>query len=105
MGEFTDLLQTISLTLGGAWASGINLYAPAALLGAGGATGVVESPGGFAGLWAALSSPMLFLAILAVFLTLICLMLPKIVRGTAAVIRRLGSWLGVRRAEPGRPAS
>lgn len=211
MGEYTNLIQTISLTLGVAWASGINLYAAVAMLGIGGATGYVELPdslavvqdplviiaasfmycveffadkvpgvdsawdtlhtfiripagamlaagavgsvdpaiavaagltGGaltaathatkagsrilintspepfsnfgasvaedvavFAGLWAALSNPMLFLAILAVFLILICLLLPKIVRGIAAVFRRLGSWLGIRRAEPGLPAS
>ena len=33
MGEYTDLIQTISLTLGVAWASGINLYAAVAMLG------------------------------------------------------------------------
>jgi hypothetical protein len=48
---------------------------------------------------------MLFLAILAVFLILICLLLPKIVRGIAAVFRRPRSWLGIRRARPGLPAS
>jgi len=211
MGEYTDLIQTISLTLGVAWASGINLYAAVAMLGIGGATGYVELPdslavvqdplviiaaafmycveffadkvpgvdsawdtlhtfiripagamlaagavgnvdpaiaiaagltGGtltaathatkagsrmlintspepftnfgasvaedvavFAGLWAALANPMLFLAALAIFLILICLLLPKIVRGIAAVFRRLGTWLGIRRTEPGLPAS
>ena len=206
MGEYTDLIQTISLTLGVAWASGINLYAAVAMLGIGGATGYVELPdslavvqdpmviiaaafmycveffadkvpgvdsawdtlhtfiripagamlaagavgnvdpaiaiaagltggtltaathatkaGGrllintspepftnfgasvaedvavFAGLWAALTNPVLFLAILAIFLILICLLLPKIVRGISAVFRRLGNWLGIRRAEP-----
>jgi hypothetical protein len=211
MGEYTDLIQTVSLTLGVAWASGINLYAAVAMLGIGGATGYVELPdslavvqdplviiaaafmycveffadkvpgvdsawdtlhtfiripagamlaagavgnvdpaiaiaagltGGtltaathatkagsrmlintspepftnfgasvaedfavFAGLWAALANPMLFLAALAIFLILICLLLPKIVRGIAAVFRRLGTWLGIRRTEPGLPAS
>mgnify|MGYP001811906340 FL=1 len=211
MGEYTDLIQTISLTLGVAWASGINLYAAVAMLGIGGATGYVELPdslavvqdplviiaaafmycveffadkvpgvdsawdtlhtfiripagamlaagavgnvdpaiaiaagltGGtltaathatkagsrmlintspepftnfgasvaedvavFAGLWAAIANPMLFLAALAIFLILICLLLPKIVRGIAAVFRRLGTWLGIRRTEPGLPAS
>ena len=211
MGEYTDLIQTISLTLGVAWASGINLYAAVAMLGIGGATGYVELPdslavvqdplvifaaafmycveffadkvpgvdsawdtlhtfiripagamlaagavgnvdpaiaiaagltGGtltaathatkagsrmlintspepftnfgasvaedvavFAGLWAALANPMLFLAALAIFLILICLLLPKIFRGIASVFRRLGTWLGIRRTEPGLPAS
>jgi hypothetical protein len=206
MGEYSDLIQTISLTLGVAWASGINLYAAVAMLGIGGATGYVELPdslavvqdplviiaaafmycaeffadkvpgvdsawdtlhtfiripagallaagavgnvdpavaiaagltggtltaathatkaGGrllintspepftnfgasvaedaavFAGLWAALANPMLFLAILAIFLILICLLLPKIVRGISALFHRLGNWLGIRRTEP-----
>lgn len=210
MGEYSDLLQTISLTLGVAWASGINLYAAVAMLGIGGATGYVELPDGlavvqdplviiaaalmycveffadkvpgvdsawdtlhtfiripagamlaagavgnvdpaiaiaagltggtltaathaskagsrllintspepfsnfgasvaedvavFAGLWAALSHPVLFLAILAVFLILICLLLPKIARGIAAVFRRVGTWLGIRRTAAGLPA-
>lgn len=209
MGEYTDLIQTLSLTLGVAWASGINLYAAVAMLGIGGAMGYVELPdnltvvqdplvivaaafmycveffadkvpgvdsvwdslhtfiripagamlaagavghvdpaiaiaagltGGaltaathatkagtrmlintspepfsnfgaslaedvavFAGLWAALSHPVLFLAVLAIFLILICLLLPKIARGIAAVFRRIGNWLGVRRPEPGTP--
>ena len=211
MGEYTDLIQTISLTLGVAWASGINLYAAVAVLGVGGATGYIDLPdnlavvqdplvivaaafmycveffadkvpgvdsawdsvhtfiripagamlaagavgnvdpaiaiaagltGGtltaathatkagsrllintspepfsnfgasvaedvavFAGLWAALSNPMLFLAALAVFLILVCLLLPKIARGVAAVFRRIGSWLGLRKAEPGLSSS
>ena len=202
MGEYADLIQTISLTLGVAWASGINLYAAVAMLGIGGATGYVELPdnlavvqdplvivaasfmycveffadkvpgvdsawdtlhtfiripagamlaagavgsvdpaiaiaagltGGtltaathatkagsrvlintspepftnfgasvledvavFAGLWAALSNPVLFLVILAVFLILICLLLPKLIRGIASVFRRVGGWLGLR---------
>ncbi len=210
MGEYSDLIQTISLTLGVAWASGINLYAAVAMLGIGGATGYVELPDGlavvqdplviiaaalmycveffadkvpgvdsawdtlhtfiripagamlaagavgnvdpaiaiaagltggtltaathaskagsrllintspepfsnfgasvaedvavFAGLWAALSHPVLFLAILAVFLILICLLLPKIARGIAAVFRRVGTWLGIRRTAAGLPA-
>lgn len=211
MGEYTDLIQTISLTLGVAWASGINLYAAVAMLGIGGATGYVDLPdnlaivqdplviiaaafmycveffadkvpgvdsawdslhtfiripagallaagavgsvdpaiaiaagltGGtltaathatkagsrmlintspepfsnfgasvaedvavFAGLWAALSHPVLFLGALAVFLILLCLLLPRIARGVIAVFRRIGSWLGIRRSEPGLPAS
>ena len=211
MGEYTDLIQTISLTLGVAWASGINLYAVVAVLGVGGATGYIDLPdnlaivqdpliivaaafmycveffadkvpgvdsawdsvhtfiripagamlaagavgnvdpaiaiaagltGGtlsaathatkagsrllintspepfsnfgasvaedlavFAGLWAALANPMLFLAALAVFLILVCLLLPKTALGIIAVFRRIGSWLGVRKTEPDLSAS
>jgi len=54
----------------------------------------------FAGLWAALAHPVLFLAALAVFLILVCLLLPKILRAAGRVFRRLGSWLGLARQEP-----
>ncbi len=209
MGEYTDLIQTIALTLGVAWASGINLYAAVTVLGVGGATGYVDLPEGlavvqdplvilaaafmycveffadkvpgvdsawdtlhtfiripagamlaagavgnvdpaiaiaagllggaltaathatkagsrllintspepftnfgasvledvavFAGLWAALANPVLFLAAFAVFLILLCLLLPKIVRGIAGLIRRLGRLLGLTRG-PSAPA-
>ena len=201
MGEYTDLIQTIALTLGVAWASGINLYAAVAMLGLGGAIGTVELPaslqviqdplvilaagfmycvefmadktpgvdtawdavhtfiripagallaagaagpvdpaisiaagllgGGvaaathaakagtrvlintspepftnwtasvvedlavFAGLWAALQHPVLFLVALLLFLLLLCLLLPKLARGIILVFRKLGSWLGI----------
>lgn len=204
MGEYSTLIQTIALTLGVAWASGINLYAAVTVLGIGGATGYIDLPaelaivqdplviaaaalmycvefmtdktpgvdslwdslhtfiripagamlaagavgtvdpaiavaaglvGGtltaathaskagtrvlintspepfsnfgasvledvavFAGLWAALAHPVLFLLALAVFLILICLLLPKIARGVRAVFRRLGQWLGLVRS-------
>lgn len=42
--EYTSLLQTIALTMGVAWASGINLYAVVAILGIAGLTGYVELP-------------------------------------------------------------
>ena len=204
MGEYTDLIQTIALTLGVAWASGINLYAAVTVLGVGGATGYVDLPEGlavvqdplvilaaafmycveffadkvpgvdsawdtlhtfvripagamlaagavgnvdpaiaiaagllggtltaathatkagsrmlintspepftnfgasvledvavFAGLWAALSNPVLFLAAFAVFLILLCLLLPKILRAVAGLIRRVGRLLGISRS-------
>ena len=44
MSEYSDLIHTIALTLGVAWASGINLYAVVAVLGLGGATGYIELP-------------------------------------------------------------
>lgn len=206
MGEYTTLIQTIALTLGVAWASGINLYAVVTVLGIGGVTGYIELPAGlaivqdplvivaaafmycvefmadktpgvdsawdslhtfiripagamlaagavgtvdpvigvaaglvggtltaathatkagsrvlintspepfsnfgaslledvavFVGLWAALQHPVLFLLALAVFLILICMLLPKIVRGVVAVFRRLGRWLGLSRPNP-----
>ncbi|MEM8768506.1 MAG: DUF4126 domain-containing protein, partial [Pseudomonadota bacterium] len=44
MGEYSDLLQTIALTLGVAWASGINLYAAVMVLGLSGAFGYIALP-------------------------------------------------------------
>jgi Domain of unknown function (DUF4126) len=44
MGEYQTLLHTLALTLGVAWASGINLYAAVAMLGIAGSTGYVQLP-------------------------------------------------------------
>ncbi len=44
MDAYQQVLATISLTMGAAWASGINLYATIAVLGILGATGNVELP-------------------------------------------------------------
>jgi hypothetical protein len=44
MGEYQTLLQTLALTMGVAWASGINLYAAVAVLGIAGSTGYVQLP-------------------------------------------------------------
>jgi hypothetical protein len=199
--EYQVLVQTLALTMGVAWASGINLYAAVAMLGLGGALGYVELPptlavvqdpmvilaagfmycvefmadktpgvdtgwdalhsfiripagallaagavgdvapamavaaglvgGGisaathatkagsrvlintspepfsnwaaslaedvavFAGLWLALTNPMVFLAVFCVFLVLLCWLLPKIWRSARLVFRKLGTWLGL----------
>lgn len=44
MDDYQLLINTISLTMGVAWASGINLYAALLILGIGGATGNIELP-------------------------------------------------------------
>ena len=44
MTEYDALIQTLALTLGVAWASGINLYAAVAVLGVGGGLGYVDLP-------------------------------------------------------------
>ena len=41
-----DLAQTLALSLGAGWASGINLYAAALIIGVAGASGAVELPSG-----------------------------------------------------------
>ncbi len=201
MTEYDALIQTIALTMGVAWASGINLYAAVGMLGLGGTLGYIDLPptleviqdpmvilaaafmycvefmadktpgvdtgwdalhtfiripagaalaagavgdvtpalaiaaglvGGsvtaathatkagsrvlintspepfsnwaasfagdvavFAGLWAALQHPMVFLALFVVFLLLLCWFLPKVWRGVRLVLRKLGIWLGL----------
>jgi hypothetical protein len=49
----------------------------------------------FAGLWMALTNPVVFLAAFCIFLVVLCWLLPKIWRGVRAVFRRLGVWLGL----------
>lgn len=44
MGEYQALIQTLALTMGVAWASGLNLYAAIAVLGLSSATGYVALP-------------------------------------------------------------
>ncbi len=44
MGEYQTLIHTLALTMGVAWASGINLYAAIAVLGLAGSTGYVHLP-------------------------------------------------------------
>jgi len=207
MAEYHALIQTLALTMGVAWASGINLYAAVAMLGIAGNVGYVELPdtlsivqdplvivaaafmycvefvadktpavdtgwdaihtfiripagamlaagavgdvapalsvaagilgGGvtaathatkagtrvlintspepfsngfaslaedvavFAGLWAALQHPFIFLALFVVFLLALCWLLPRLWRGVRAVLRRIRSWFG----GSGRPAT
>ncbi len=201
MGESSELISTIALTLGVAWASGINLYAAVGVLGLASATGYVELPPSLAvvsnplvivtacgmycvefladktpgvdtawdalhtfiripagavlaagaigdvspaltlaaglaggslaaathatkagsrvlintspeplsnwgaslaedvvvigGMWAALANPLLFLIFFGVFVAGLVWLWPKIWRGVASVLRRLGRWLGV----------
>ena len=45
-GETVETLQIISLALGAAWASGVNIYAVTLFLGGLGALGVIDLPGG-----------------------------------------------------------
>lgn len=206
MSEYDALLQTIALTMGVAWASGINLYAAVAMLGLGGTLGYIDLPptletvqdplvilaacfmycvefmadktpgvdsgwdalhtfiripagaalaagavgdvtpalaiaaglvGGsvtaathagkagtrvlintspepfsnwaasitedlavFAGLWAALQHPVLFLLAFAAFLLLLCWLMPKIWRAVALLFRKIGAWLGLTQNRP-----
>lgn len=44
MNGYETLVATLALTMGSAWASGINLYAALLILGLGGATGNITLP-------------------------------------------------------------
>jgi len=62
---------------------------------------ILEDVAVFVGLWAALQHPVVFLLALLVFLVALCWLLPKLWRGVTAILRKLGTWLGlVRRATP-----
>lgn len=53
----------------------------------------------FAGLWAALSHPMIFLPLFILFLLILCFLLPKLMCGVVAIWRRIAGWLGLTRSE------
>ena len=55
---------------------------------------ITEDVAVFAGLWAALTNPWLFIVILVIFLLLVIWLLPKIWRGIRFVLRKLGSLFG-----------
>lgn len=56
---------------------------------------VAEDVAVFAGLWAALANPVLFLCLLVVFIALAIWMLPKIWRGAKFILRKIGEILGI----------
>lgn len=47
------------------------------------------------GLWAVFQYPVVFLVCFALFILIVCLMLPKLLRGIRAVLRRIGGWFGM----------
>ena len=51
----------------------------------------------FGGLWAALSYPVIFLGLFILFILLLCFILPRLIRGIAAVARRIARWFGTTR--------
>ena len=59
---------------------------------------VAEDVAVFAGLWAALSHPGLFLVAFVIFMVLIVWLLPKIFRGVRAVGSKIASWFKPRNA-------
>ncbi len=63
---------------------------------------ITEDVAVFAGLWAALNHPVLFLIAFLVFIVLLIWLLPKLWRGIVRVFRKIGQWLGlVDKSEPG----
>lgn len=61
---------------------------------------IAEDLAVFAGLWAALQHPVLFLFAFVLFLLLLCWLLPKLWRGITVVFRRIGAWLGLINDKP-----
>jgi hypothetical protein len=53
---------------------------------------VLEDVAVVAGLWAALHHPYVFLALLVVFVALVAWLLPKLIRGLAAMFRKIAGW-------------
>lgn len=60
---------------------------------------VAEDVSVFAGLWAALNHPLLFLIMFALFLLLVIWLLPRLWRAIKRVSRALGRWFGGRPAD------
>lgn len=54
----------------------------------------------FAGLWAALNHPVLFVVLMVVFIGLLIWLLPKLWRGIKLVFAKIRGWLGGKKAEP-----
>jgi hypothetical protein len=54
----------------------------------------------FAGLWAALAHPVIFLILLILFLLALCWLLPKVWRGLKAVFRKIAALFGRRPENP-----
>ena len=54
----------------------------------------------FAGLWAAIQHPWVFIVLMIVFVALVVWLLPKLIRVLIRLFRRIGRWLGGTREEP-----
>ena len=63
------------------------------------AASIAEDVAVFAGLWAALNHPAIFLCLLVAFLLLLVWLLPKLWRGVRAVARRIGAFFNRRQQE------
>ncbi len=61
---------------------------------------ILEDIAVFAGLWAAIYNPWLFLSLLALFVLLVAWLLPKLWRNLRNFSRRLGNWFGRQGTEP-----
>lgn len=59
------------------------------------AASISEDLAVFGGLWLALNHPMLFLALFVLFLLMLIWLLPKLWRGIARLLRKVGQWLGL----------
>ncbi len=62
---------------------------------------ILEDLAVLGGLWAALTHPVIFLTAFAIFMLLLCWLLPRIWRGVRRVFRTVGRWLGFVDPAPG----
>jgi len=61
---------------------------------------ITEDVAVFAGLWAAMVHPVIFLILLSFFLLALCWLLPRLWRGVKAVFRKIGALFGRRPENP-----
>jgi len=61
---------------------------------------ITEDVAVFAGLWAAMTHPVIFLILLSLFLLALCWLLPRLWRGLKAVFRKIGALFGRRPENP-----
>jgi len=54
----------------------------------------------FAGLWAALNHPVVFLVLLAIFIALVIWLMPKVWRGIKRIFAMIGGWFGKQPTAP-----
>lgn len=64
---------------------------------------ITEDVAVFAGIWAALNHPWIFLGLLVVFLIFVAWLLPKIWRGIKRVARRIARFFGAKKEDPPTP--
>jgi hypothetical protein len=103
VGDVTPAIEISAGILGGAMAATAHATKAGARLAANASPepftnwglSLAEDVAVFAGLWAAINHPLLFIIMLIAFFGLAIWLLPKICRGIKAIVSRLGQWAGL----------